>query len=90
MAAPNHEILAGHRVRHYATSVNSYDCYITAALDIRDPSGLVMLFAEAPDCAGFSKRYMGRPGNSLGRRVDQALIPISVLQKLTTDLQSLD
>lgn len=90
MAAPNHEILAGHRVRHYVITEQGKPCYMTAVLDANERPGMCLIIVNAPELSGFNKSYFGIPGCHLGRRVDQALLPIYVLQKLTTELQSLD
>jgi len=88
MAAPNHEILAGHPVRHYRRFVDGHATWRTLVLDVLR-SGRPLIVEDAPS-EGWHHHLDGLPGSRHGRRVDQSLLPISVLQKLTADLQSID
>ena len=88
MAAPNHEVLAGHRVRHYVRVVDGHTTWRTLVLDVLR-SGRPLVVEDVPSDCGWHHHLDGLPGSRHGRRVDQALLPQSVIQKLTTDLQSL-
>ena len=88
MAAPNHEILAGHRVRHYVRTIDGHTTWRTLVLDVLR-SGRPLVVEDAPSDGGWHHHLDASPGCKHGRRVDQALLPISVLQKLTKDLLAL-